>query len=67
MKILTKAKAARAVKRDVFAELGEGMVALAAARQGKRTLHVLEYKPAPKVTLEALIRVREDPKISRRS
>ena len=39
-------------KRDLFAELGEGMAALAEARDGKRTLrtHAAEYKPAPKVT-----------------
>lgn len=31
-------KARRAPKRDLFAELSEGMTALAEARQGKRTL-----------------------------
>jgi len=31
-------KAKRAPKRDLFAELSEGMTALAEARQGKRTL-----------------------------
>jgi hypothetical protein len=31
-------KAKRAPKRDLFAEVGEGMMALAEARQGKRTL-----------------------------
>lgn len=53
--------------RALFAELGEGMAALADARQGKRTLrtHVLEYKPAPKVTPKQLIRLREDLKLSR--
>ena len=66
MKTTVKAKAGSA-KRDLFAELSEGMVALAEARQGKRTLrtHALEYKPAPKVTPKELIRVREDLKISR--
>jgi putative transcriptional regulator len=67
MKTIVKAKTARATKRDLFAELNEGMAALADARQGKRTLrtHAVEYKPAPKVTPKELIRVREDLKISR--
>ena len=67
MKTTVKAKTTRAVKRDLFAELGEGMAALAEARQGKRTLrtHAVEYKPAPKVTPKELIRVREGLKISR--
>ena len=67
MKTFVKAKKKRAVKRDLFAELSEGMAALAEARQGKRTLrtHAAEYKPAPKVTPKELIRVREDLKISR--
>jgi putative transcriptional regulator len=67
MKATVKAKPARAAKRDLFAELGEGMTALAEARQGKRTLrtHAVEYKPAPKVTPRELIRVRENLKISR--
>ena len=52
MKTIVKAKPARAARRDLFAELSEGMTALAAERQGKRTLrtHALEYKPAPKRT-----------------
>ena len=67
MKTTVKAKTTRAAKRNLFAELSEGMTALAEARQGKRTLrtHALEYKPAPKVTPKELIRVREDLKISR--
>ncbi len=67
MKTPVKAKPARSVKRDLFAELSEGMAALAEARQSKRTLrtHAIEYKPAPKVTPKELIRVREDLKISR--
>ena len=60
-------KAKRGAKHDLFAELSEGMQALADARQGKRTLrtHAVEYKPAPKVTPRELIRVRKDLKISR--
>ncbi len=67
MKTIVKAKTASAARRDFFAELNEGMAALAEARQGKRTLrtHTVEYKPAPKVTPKELIRVREDLKISR--
>jgi putative transcriptional regulator len=67
MKTIVKTKAKRAAKRDLFAELGEGMTALAEVRQGKRTLrtHAIEYKPAPKVTPKELIRVREDLKLSR--
>src|SRR3990170_585537 len=67
MKTTVKAKTTRVVKRDLFAELGEGMAALAEARQGKRTLrtHAVEYKPAPKVTPKELIRVRQELKLSR--
>ncbi len=63
----TKTKLARASKRDLFAELSEGMKALSEERQGKRTLrtHAVEYKPAPKVTPKELIRVRQELKISR--
>jgi hypothetical protein len=41
------AKAKRAPKRDLFAELSEGMGALAQAREGKRTLrtHAVEQYP----------------------
>ena len=55
------------VKRDLFADLTEGIEALADSREGKRTLrtHAVEYKPAPKVTPQELIRVRRHLKISR--
>lgn len=61
------AKAARAAKRDLFAELSEGLGALAEARVGKRTLrtHSVEYKAAPQVTPKELIRVRQSLKLSR--
>ena len=54
-------------KRDLFTELGEGLAALADAREGKRTLrtHAVEYIPAPKVTPKQLIRVREQLNLSR--
>jgi len=67
MKRSVKATAKRTATRDLFAELSEGMEALADARQGKRTLrtHAVEYKPAPRVTPQELIRVRKSLKISR--
>ena len=67
MKRTAKKKTVRRAPRDLFAELNEGMEALAEARQGKRTLrtNAVEYKPAPKVTPQELIRVRKDLKISR--
>ena len=60
-------KAARAAKRDLFAELSEGLNALAEARVGKRTLrtHSVEYKAAPQVTPKELIRVRQSLRLSR--
>lgn len=67
MKKSAKTRKQRVAKRDLFAELSEGIEALAGARKGKRTLrtHALEYKPAPKITPQELIRVRERLKISR--
>ena len=67
MKTSVKTKQARTAKRDLFAELSEGMTALAEARKGTRTLrtHAVEYKPAPKITPKELMRVRKDLKISR--
>jgi len=38
MKTTVKTKTTRVAKRDLFAELDEGMMALAEVRQGKRTL-----------------------------
>ena len=67
MKRSAGTKRASSARRNLFAELSEGMAALAEARQGKRTLrtHAIEYRPAPKVTPKELIRVRENLKISR--
>ena len=67
MKTIVKTTAKRKSKRDVFAELTEGMTALAEGRQGKRTLrtHAVEFKPAPTVTPKELIRVRETLNMSR--
>ena len=67
MKRVVKTKAKRGAARDLFGELSEGMEGLADARQGKRTLrtHAMEFKPAPEVTPQELIRVRKSLKISR--
>jgi putative transcriptional regulator len=67
MKRAMKTKAKRVSARSLFAELSEGVEALADARQGKRTLrtHALEFRPAPSVTPQELIRVRKSLKISR--
>ena len=63
----SKPKANSSGKRNLFAELSEGMTALEEARLGKRTLrtHVVEYKPAPTVTPRELIRLREQLNLSR--
>ncbi len=58
-------KRARTHKRNLFAELTEGMSAR--ARQGRRTLrtHAVDFKPAPEVTPRELVRVRQRLKVSR--
>ena len=68
MKTITNRKMARQDrKRSLFAELREGVAALASARAGKLTLrsHPAECKPAPRVTPKDLIRVRQDLHMSR--
>jgi putative transcriptional regulator len=67
MKRSIKPTRKRSAKRDLFAELSEGMEALADARHGKRTLrtHVVEFKPAPTLTPRELISVRKNLKLSR--
>jgi putative transcriptional regulator len=57
----------KSARRDLFAELNEGVTALGAARQGKRTLrtHAVEYRPAPSVTPQELVRVRKHLNVSR--
>lgn len=67
MRTIVKRQDRRKAKRNVFAELTEGMVALAESREGKRTLrtHAVEFKPAPTVTPKELIRVRESLNMSR--
>ena len=60
-------KAPTKAKRDLSAELREGMTALAEARQGKRTLrtHAIEFKPAPEISARELVRVRQHLNLSR--
>ncbi len=55
------------MKRDLFNELREGFGALESARKGKITLreHVVEKKPAIKITPEELLRLREKLHLSR--
>lgn len=67
MKRSVKSIKKRGPKRDLFAELKEGMDALADSRHGKRTLrtHSVEFKPAPTLTPKELIRVRKNLKLSR--
>lgn len=67
MKRSVKPTRKRRAKRDLFAELKEGLDALGEARQGTRTLrtHSVEYKPAPTLTPKELIRVRKNLKLSR--
>lgn len=67
MKRSVKPTRKRHAKRDLFAEMIEGMDALADARRGKRTLrtHAIEYKPAPTVTPQQVMRVRKNLKLSR--
>ena len=56
------------MKRNLFAEIAEGMEALAEARTGKRTLrtHDVELLPAPAVTAADIIALRESLHLSRR-
>ena len=67
MKRSAKRTRKRGAKRNLFAELSEGIEALADYRQGKRTLrtHAVEFKPAPSVSPQELIRIRKDLKLSR--
>lgn len=54
-------------KRKLFDELVEGFDALKAQREGKLTLrtHAIEAKPAPKISAEEIIRLRERMRLSR--
>jgi putative transcriptional regulator len=54
-------------KRNLFTELTEGFDALVNERVGKQTLrtHVVEDKPAPEVTADELLALRERLHLSR--
>lgn len=54
-------------RRDVFDEIVEGVSALTESRLGKRTLrtHAVEFKPAPGLTPDELVSVRERLNLSR--
>lgn len=54
-------------KRDLFAELSEGLDALEGRRAGKRTLrtHTVKVKPAPKISARELEKIRKDMNLSR--
>ena len=54
-------------KRNLFAEISEGFEALKQEREGKITLRKLhiEVKPAPQVTSDELIALREKMNLSR--
>lgn len=62
-----KATTPKRKTRSLFAEISEGLEALADSRKGKRTLksHAIEYQPAPEVTPRELTRLREKLKLSR--
>ena len=57
----------RAGRRDLFAELDEGLRALADERRGKRTLrtHAVELKAPPEITPRQLVALREELHLSR--
>lgn len=54
-------------KRNLFAELAEGFDALAEERTGKRTLRTVdvENKPAPEISADDLLALRERLHLSR--
>ena len=62
-----KATKAQRARRDLFDELDEGLQALAAERQGKRTLrtHAVEFKAPPRITPRQLVALREEHHLSR--
>ena len=55
------------MKRNIFAELTEGFDALAAEREGKVTLrtHSIARQPAPEVTADEVVALREKLHMSR--
>lgn len=67
MKAASKRARKRMPQRDLFAELDEGLQALAEERQGKRTLRrqELPLRPAPEVTPRQLLKLRSELNLSR--
>ena len=67
MKSKTTAKRAAKPVRSVFAEVKEGLEALASARKGKVTLrtHTVVFKDAPSLSPEDVIHIRKTLRISR--
>lgn len=63
----TRVKRSGGRKRDLFAELSEGMTALADDRRGKTTLrsHVVTFRPAPELTPREVVGVRRQLRLSR--
>ncbi len=55
------------VKRDLFAEIGEGLTAFSDARKGKKTLrtHSVALKPAPRLKPRELVSLRKKLDVSR--
>lgn len=54
-------------RRDLFDDLMEGVSALEASRRGKRTLrtHAVDFRPAPELTPDELVQLRERLNLSR--
>lgn len=67
MKPAAGATASTRRKRDLFAELREGITALSEDRRGKRTLrsHEVAFRPAPSLTPRQVLEVRRRLMISR--
>lgn len=63
----TKANLNLKVKRDLFAEISEGLTALADVRKGKKTLrtHSVAFKPAPRLKPRELVSIRKKLDVSR--
>lgn len=66
-KVLAEPALAGTKKRHLFAEIVEGFEALASQRAGKRTMrtHEVDFKPAPDVTPDELLALRERLHLSR--
>ena len=67
MKREAKRRVGRKRERDLFAELREGVEALAGERSGRGTLrgHAVEFRPAPRLTAREIVDLREALDVSR--